>query len=374
MRHCVPIRLPLRSPGLEARQDIGFRHAQRLRGVRRVEQLRQPWRRRRRGARSGGGLRAEAARLVHHLLGDGKANRHLRAHAADTGAALLHALRHLELHVVVQVPDCRHARPLVDGRFDFRRHRHVLEHETGHLDAVLADQDRIDQRQQGVAKFAVARGDVEHRNLRGGERLAEHTDEPRAHDVRELVQPEMVVRAGHFLQELCGLDNPEVVGAKSAHTNDAEILVADHDRVRRAPLVAREQARDDEIDVGLEGGFEAVLPSLEARQHRDVVGRKRVLAGLEQVAVFAQVDELDVLRLAHDQLCVPLDFLVVVRPPVGQGVAGVVGPFDDFDELAADEIGQGHEHLARNTRVSRSRPRILSQGRAGRTQTRPVAS
>ena len=55
-----------------------------------------------------------------------------------------------------------------------------------------------------------------------------------------------------------------------------------------------------------------------------------------------EVDELDVLRLAHDQLRAVLDRLVLVREAVRQRVARVIGPLDDVDELALDEIHQAH--------------------------------
>ena len=67
----------------------------------------------------------------------------------------------------------------------------------------------------------------------------------------------------------------------------------------------------------------------------------------EQIAVLPEVDELDILRLAHDQLGAPLDFLVLVRKTVGERVARIIGPFDDVDELTADEIRQRHGYLAR---------------------------
>ena len=123
----------------------------------------------------------------------------------------------------------------------------------------------------------------------------------------------------------------EVVGAERAHADDAEVLVAHHDRVRRAPLVAGEQARGDVVDVGLERRVEAVLPRLELREDRDVVGRQRVLAGPERVAELAEVDELHHLRLAHDQLRAVLDRLVVVGKAERERVARVVGPLDDVD-------------------------------------------
>jgi hypothetical protein len=94
----------------------------------------------------------------------------------------------------------------------------------------------------------------------------------------------------------------EVVGAEGARAHDPEVLVAQHDRVGRAPLVPGEQPRVDVVDVGLERRLEAVLPRLQPRQDRDVVGGERVLARAERVAELAEVDELRHLRLAHDEL------------------------------------------------------------------------
>ena len=84
IRHCVPIFLPLRSPGVEARDDVGFGDAERLRGLGRTDELGQ-----RRGGGGGGrrwrGLRRDAARLVQHLLRDRRADRQLGAEAANAG-------------------------------------------------------------------------------------------------------------------------------------------------------------------------------------------------------------------------------------------------------------------------------------------------
>ena len=51
----------------------------------------------------------------------------------------------------------------------------------------------------------------------------------------------MIVGAGDFLQELLHVDDAEIVGAERAQPDDAEILVAHHHRIGRAPLVAGEQ-------------------------------------------------------------------------------------------------------------------------------------
>ena len=152
----------------------------------------------------------------------------------------------------------------------------------------------------------------------------------------------MVVGAGDLLQELLQVDDAEVVGAVRAQAHDAEIRVAHHHRIGRAPLVAGEHARDDVVDVGLERAFERVFPALEVGEDRDVVGRQRVLAGTERVAELAEVDELRDLRFAHDELRAVLDFLVLVGEAERQRVARVVRPLDDVDELFLEEIDDRH--------------------------------
>src|SRR5262249_27967331 len=57
--------------------------------------------------------------------------------------------------------------------------------------------------------------------------------------------------------------------------------------------------------------------------------------------------ELRHLRLADDELGAALDFLVVVRVAERQGVAGIIGPLDDLDQLALDEIHQSHSVVLR---------------------------
>jgi hypothetical protein len=158
----------------------------------------------------------------------------------------------------------------------------------------------------------------------------------------EFVKPEMVVGAGDLLQELLRIDNAEIVGAVGAQPNDAEVRVAHHHGIRRAPLVAREHPRDDIVDVGLEWALERVLPALEVGENGDVVGGERVLPRAERVPEFAEVDELRHLRLAHHELRAILDFLVLVGKPEAQRVARVIRPLDDVDELFLDEVDDRH--------------------------------
>ena len=107
-------------------------------------------------------------------------------------------------------------------------------------------------------------------------------------------------------------------------------------------LLPVKSARVDEIDVRLERRFKAVFPALERGEDRDVVGGERVLARAERVAELAEVDELHRLRFAHDELRAALDFLVLVREAVGERVARVVLPLDDFEELSFEIIHQAH--------------------------------
>src|SRR5438552_1115426 len=70
-------------------------------------------------------------------------------------------------------------------------------------------------------------------------------------------------------------------------------------------------------------------------------------AGTLGVAELPEVDELRHLGLADDELSAPLDLSVFVGKPVRQRVPGVIGPFDDLDQLALDEVHQPHVRLLR---------------------------
>ena len=69
---------------------------------------------------------------------------------------------------------------------------------------------------------------------------------------------------------------------------------------------------------------------------------ERVLARAEGVAELAEVDELRHLRFADDELRAVLDGLVLVGKPPRQRVARVVGPLDDLEQLALDEVHDAH--------------------------------
>ena len=130
------------------------------------------WKWRRTGRRSNdrldrGGSGLGSAHGRHHLLTHCQAGAKLRRRAGRTAAfALGHRFSHLELHVIVQIADRRHARSLVDGPFHFGGHGDVLDDEAADLDAVFRGGLRIDQGQERVTQFGVARRHVQYRHLR----------------------------------------------------------------------------------------------------------------------------------------------------------------------------------------------------------------
>jgi hypothetical protein len=77
-----------------------------------------------------------------------------------------------------------------------------------------------------------------------------------------------------------------------------------------------------------------------------------VLARPERVAELSEVHELRDLRFADDELRASLDFLVLVRKPEGERVARIIGPFDDVDELTANEICYAHSDAPPGSKYS----------------------
>ena len=92
----------------------------------------------------------------------------------------------------------------------------------------------------------------------------------------------------------------------------------------------------------MNGDSRPYFHDLSLREDWDVVGRQRVLAGAERVAELAEIHELSRLRLADDELRAALDGLVVVREPVRERVAGIVGPLDDLEQLALQKVHDAH--------------------------------
>ena len=87
--------------------------------------------------------------------------------------------------------------------------------------------------------------------------IAEHADDSGSHRFGKFVEPKIVIGPGQFLQKELRIDDAKIVGTECTRSNDSEIAVAHHDRIRRAPLVAGEESSIEEVDVGLERGLEA---------------------------------------------------------------------------------------------------------------------
>ena len=119
---------------------------------------------------------------------------------------------------------------------------------------------------------------------------------------------------------MAGVGDLDGVGAERPDAHRAELRVAEHDRVLRAPLLVGPLPRRDEVDLGLERRVEAVLPALEGGQDRHVFGVQRVHAGLEDVGELALVDEAPPPALADGELGPVLDLVVVAREAVGEDV------------------------------------------------------
>ena len=153
---------------------------------------------------------------------------------------------------------------------------------------------------------------------------------------------EVAVGADDLGEELRRLGDAHGVGSVGAEPHHAEVLVAAGDGVAGAPLQVGEVAGVDEVDLGLERRLEAVVPVLERGEERQVVGLELVEAGAEGVGDLALVDEDRGLALAHGELGAVLDGVALALEAPDDGVAGVVDPVDDVDELAAEEIEDRH--------------------------------
>ena len=135
------------------------------------------------------------------------------------------------------------------------------------------------------------------------------------------------------------------IDAESAHPDNAEILVADGDRVRRAPFLVKLGTRREEVNIGLERGFEELVPVFQVSKNGQRLRRQLVHAGAENVGHGAFVDEHRHLRVAHRQAGTILDFHFLHRETPGQRAVALLGPLQDVDKLFLDEIHQGHNEL-----------------------------
>jgi hypothetical protein len=66
-----------------------------------------------------------------------------------------------------------------------------------------------------------------------------------------LIEAKVIVGPRHFPEKAWDVADFKIVRSEGAQTNDSKILIPNHHRIRCTPLVAGEQARGDEIDIGL---------------------------------------------------------------------------------------------------------------------------
>src|SRR5262249_9174604 len=142
-----------------------------------------------------------------------------------------------------------------------------------------------------------------------------------------------------------------------------------------------EEARVEEVDLGLEGRLEAVLPPAERRQDREVLRLQLVAARAEEIGGLSLVDEERGLVLANRELRAHLDLLVVDRKLVDERIVRVIEPLDDLDELRAhlvaelglDVVEQAHEEPP-STVAAGSGSRILQPSKYTNGEPRGFAA
>ena len=159
------------------------------------------------------------------------------------------------------------------------------------------------------------------------------------------VRRELAIRAHNLGQELGRVGDLDRVGPERTQADRAELGVAQHDGVLGAPFQVGEAVGVDEVDLGLERRFEPVIPVLQRRHDRHIVGLEHVEAGGEDVCQLAFVDKDRRLAFAHRQLGAVFDLVPLAFEAPDHGVAGVVGPVDDVDELASEKIKNAHGGL-----------------------------
>ena len=90
-----------------------------------------------------------------------------------------------------------------------------------------------------------------------------------------------------------------------------------------------------------------MVPVLQPGQDRQVVGFQHVKAGPEGIGQLAFMDENGGLAFANGQLGAVFDRVADGRIAPDHRVARIVRPFDDLDELAAENVEDRHLFLRR---------------------------
>ena len=185
-----------------------------------------------------------------------------------------------------------------------------------------------------LAQFAGVGGHVEHRDLRPRNGAREFLNDDVADLIADLVHGEFAIGADDLGQELGWLRNFHRIRPKGAQAHGTKFGVAHDDRIFRAPLQVVEPCSVDEIHFGFEWAFETMIPVLQRRHDRHVVGFKHVETRCEHIGQLPLVHEHCRLSFAHRQLGTVLDLMTLTLKPPDHRVTGVVDPMDDVDEFA----------------------------------------
>ncbi len=299
----------------------------------------------RRGARGPRRLRARRRRSrrsgrVHHLL------RHHQARAqSDAGprqpAALIgggygHGLRYLELRVPPHVADHVHADALIEQLLQLFGQRDIFHCE------VIQQQTEFGEHgphgsQHALAELRLVRGQID--EVDAG--VAEHVGHLAHNSVAQL--PFKLghgvgrARTAHLLVEDFRIGNAVGVNAECAHTHRAEFLIANRNRLRRAPLLVGLQTRGEEVNVGLKRRFERLVPVHQVGEDGQRVGAEGIETRPEDIRDAALVHEHRRLGIAHGELAAILDFHVLHGIAVSEHPIAGLGPLDYIDELLGEK-------------------------------------
>ena len=307
--------------------------------------------------------RSAPGTLLRHACGHLHAQPGAKAHAHGLvhRATLAHGLGRFPLHVIVEVACDAAACARIERFLHLWRQRNVFDVQLGDRQTVALD-DRIDGLGDQAAHLAGVGGHVQHGNAAGRDGAAEFLHHDVADLKADLVRGEFAVGAHNLGQELCGVHDLDRVAPKGPDAGGPEFGIPQHDRVLCAPLQVREPAGVDKVDLGHEGRFEPVVPVLQRGHDRHVVRFEHVQPGCEHIGQLSFVHEDGGLPFAHCQLGAVLDFMAFTLEAPDHGVAGVIRPVDDVDELPRQKVPDAHgasplRRLSLEVKIARGRAR-----------------
>ncbi|MPM37640.1 hypothetical protein SDC9_84258 [bioreactor metagenome] len=250
---------------------------------------------------------------------------------------VLHELAHV-------VADHAHADLLVQNLLQLFGQRHVLHRHAFELQADLLQRGRKVLAQR-IGKHHLVGSQVEERHTAGRNRRADVLQDQTAQLAVQVVHRIGIARARDLGVEQLRVRHAVGVVAERAQAHHAEILVADGNGLRRAPLLVDLLARAEEVHIALEGRLEQLVPVLQVGQDGQRLRSQLVGAGHEHIGHLALVDEHRQLRLAHHQRAAVLDFHVAHGVAPRERSIVLLSPLNDVNKLFLDEVHECHETL-----------------------------